>query len=307
MKIKRLLASALSLLCAVSLSACSYGATRNSTDVTEKNEKSTVGETTRPDTSALYGYFNPKDKAEIVFRGQRYYNIIATGELIINTPLNGVAYITEDESIEDNIRAKAEGATVYFNDMEEIPEFLIMKTEDYFRGDNYDSSLYCKYTYFCKKEKWSTLGTKLRTQSFENLYMSSFNGGHFFGLTVTVGGHVMIDDDSAAVIKSTVKNAKAETLDYSMLNVGEFSLLLLHRCDKNMLVDPLTDEYLVLRTENGFYVGDSYSEGAYRVSEENQAVLESLFEKYSDTVYVHTESLAKIVIEYEKTGKSLTV
>ncbi len=281
---KRILAVLLSLLCIFSLASC------NSISVEKPQEtapKATDQPTQATDLTSVHGWFNLDDHAEITFRGQSYYNTLASGLMIMDNRMEGIAYITSKD-ITDDEQAEKEGVKVRFNADQEIPDILMMSTEDYFKGENYDKSLYYEYQYFCKEEEWSILGQKLRTQAFNNLYVMCFDADEPLSFDYSVGKHELLKDDVTAVIKRTVKQDTADYLDITKLYSGDFKAFLVSRCDKNMLVDPRSDQYTIFMVDGEYYIGDWYSIHFLHVAEEDKALVEAMMKKYAHTVDVLT-------------------
>lgn len=281
---KRILAGLLSLLCLFSLASC------NSISI-EKSRETAPDATDQPtqaaDLTSVHGWFDPDDHAEIIFRGQSYYNIIASGLLIMDNRMEGIAYITSKD-ITDDEQAKKEGVLVHFNADQEIPDILMMSTEDYFKGDNYNKDIYYDYQYFCKKEEWSILGQKLRTQLFNNLYVTYLDADESLNFEYSLGKHELLDDDTAAAIKRTVKQDTADYLDITKLYSGDFKAFFVNRCDKNMLVDPRNDQYTMFKVDGEYYIGDWYSIHFLHVAEEDKAIIEAMMKKYAHTVDLFT-------------------
>lgn len=248
----------------------------------------TSAPTEPPDLTSVHGYYSDKDHAEIHFRGQAYYNVVLwQGQLILGD-LSAAAYITSTD-ITDDEEAAEEGAAVYFDPKQTVPDILVMSTADYYKGENYDPDYHTEYQYFCKKEQWSIYGQKLRTASFPKMYVTYWEVGSMMGFTFASGGHEMLDDSTADVIQRTVKSTTDDRLYPEDLENGGFLMFIAHRCDKNMLVDPLTDEYIMVFTDDmKLYIGDWYSDGLMRADDADVGPIYDLFTKYDYTVKLQT-------------------
>ena len=291
---KRIISVSICLAILLSVSAFLLCSCQNEQPQTE--ETSAQPQTEAPDLTSIHGYFEGEDNniisLHIYFRGQEYSNtLLSQGELILGR-LDGKAYITS-KNITDDSQAEKEGVMVEFDNREQIPEILRMRTKDYFGDTPYDEKSYPEFTYLCKKEQWSILGQKIRTQAFNNMYVTYIEEVSFLGtglFNMTVGGHEMLDDETTAVINNTVKNETDDTLDMQTVYSSDYNVFIVHRCDKNMLVDPLNDEYIIIKTtDDEYYIGDWYSVAFNRVSEENEKLIADLMEKYSDTVELMTD------------------
>ena len=104
----------------------------------------------------------------------------------------------------------------------------------------------------------------------------------------SVGKHELLKDDVTAVIKRTVKQDTADYLDITKLYSGDFKVFLVSRCDKNMLVDPRSDQYTIFMVDGEYYIGDWYSIHFLHVAEEDKAIIEAMMKKYAHTVDVLT-------------------
>ena len=273
------------------------------------DETTAQQQTEAPDLTSTHGYFDDDDHAKIFFRGQAYYNVcLYSGDLILDNYLDGKAYITSKE-ITDDSQAEEVGVIIEFNSKEQLPEILVMSTKDYFGDNPYDENSYPVYTYFCKQEQWSILGQKIRTRAFNNLYVAYIEDVSLFGtglFNMTVGGHEMLDDETTEAIKTTVKTETDDTLDMEVVYSGDFRVFIVHRCDKNMLVDPLNDEYMIIKTsDNQYYIGDWYSVSFNRVPEKYEPLIADLMEKYSDTVDKMTNTLKEIFFNNQEQAEQL--
>lgn len=256
---------------------------------------------TEADLTSIHGYFDPDDSGQLFFRGQAYYVIFLTdySQLILDNPMLGEAYIT-DESITDDEEAKEKGAVIRFDLSQELPDILMMTVEDYFRGKNYDPDLYPEYKYYCKREESQSRFRKLQTQAFNNMYITNYEQDEkhsALNRIFSIGQHDILDDETTQAIRATAKDKDAESIGVSVLKKGQYTMLCVHRCDKNMLVDPMIDEYYLIRMDDGrYYVGDWYSDRRFiRVSAEREGVIDALIGKYPYTAMLHTNWMTEMI------------
>ena len=85
---KRILAGMLSLLCMFSLASCNLISVEKSQETApDANDQPTQ----EADLTSVHGWFDPDDHAEIRFRGQSYYNTLASGLMILDNRMEGIA------------------------------------------------------------------------------------------------------------------------------------------------------------------------------------------------------------------------
>ena len=79
----------LTLVCLFSFASCIKITVRPAEETSSETAGVPSPET---DLTSAHGWFDPDDHAEILFRGQRYYNACTSGALILDKRMEGVAY-----------------------------------------------------------------------------------------------------------------------------------------------------------------------------------------------------------------------